>query len=62
MFREGNSLLKVGVPMMALALMIAVAVVRATVGSELGRAVAEEDASKSVREALRTFPFPVPAM
>ena len=28
MFREGNSLLKVGVPMMALALMIAAAVVR----------------------------------
>ena len=62
MFREGNSLLRVGVSMMALALMIAVAVVRATAGSEPGRAVAEEVASKSVREALRPSPFPVPAM
>ena len=48
--------------MMAIALMIAAAVVRPTAGSEPGRAVAEEVASKSVREALRTFPFPVPAM
>jgi hypothetical protein len=47
---------------MALVLMIAAAVVRATVGSEPGRAVAEEVASKSVREALRPSPFPVPAM
>ena len=38
MFRQGDSLLKVGVPMTALALMIATAVVRATAGSEFGRA------------------------
>ncbi len=61
MFREGNSLLKVGVPMMALALMIA-AVVRASAGSEPGRAVAEEVASKPVRVALRPDPVPIPAM
>ena len=62
MFREGNSLLKVGVPIMALALMIAAAVVRASADSVPGRAVAEEVASKSLREALRPSPFPVPAM
>jgi hypothetical protein len=44
--------------MMALALMIAVAVVRATAGSEPGREVA----SKSVREVLRPCPVSVPAM
>jgi hypothetical protein len=48
--------------MMALALMIAAAVVRATAASEPGRAVAEEVASKSVREALRPSHFSVPAM
>jgi hypothetical protein len=48
--------------MMALALMIAAAVVRASAGSEPGRAVAEEVASKSVREALRPSHFSVPAM
>jgi hypothetical protein len=48
--------------MMALALMIAAAVVRASAGGEPGRAVAEEVASKSVRVALRPSPLPVPAM
>ena len=48
--------------MMALALMIAAAVVRASAGSEPGRAVAEEVASKPVRVALRPDPVPIPAM
>jgi hypothetical protein len=48
--------------MTALALMIAAAVVRATAGSEFGRAVAEEDASESVRGVLHPSPFPVPQM
>lgn len=52
----------VGVPMMSLALTIAAVVVRATAASEPGRAVTEEVASKSVREALRPSPFSVPAM
>jgi hypothetical protein len=43
---------------MALALTIAAAVVRATAGSEFGRAVAEEVASRSVRGALHPFPIP----
>lgn len=62
MFREGDSLLKVGVPMTALALMIAAAVERATAGSEFGRAVTEEDASRSVRGVLHPSPLPVPEM
>jgi sortase A len=51
--REGNSLLKVGVILMALALalVIAAVVVRVTVGSERGRVVPAEVARKSVREA-----------
>ena len=59
MFREGDSLLKVGVPVRASAIMIAAAVVRATAGSEFGRAVAEEGASESVRGVLHASPFPV---
>jgi sortase A len=51
--REGNSLLKVGVILMALALalVIAAVVVRVTVGSERGRVIPAEVARKSVREA-----------
>jgi hypothetical protein len=55
-FREGNSLLKVGVPVRASAIMFAAAVVRTTAGSEFGRAVAEMVASRSVRGALHPFP------
>ena len=53
MLREGNSLLKVGVILMALALalVIAAVVVRVTVGSERGRVIPAEVARKSVREA-----------
>jgi sortase A len=52
-FREGNSLLmKVGVIMMALALVITAVVVRITLGSEFGR-VAAEVAKKAFREAPR---------
>jgi hypothetical protein len=55
-FREGDSLLKVGVSVRASAIMIATG---ATAGSEFGRAVAEEDASESVRGVLHPSPFPV---
>ena len=54
MFREGNSLLKVGVILMALALALVIAalVVSVTLGREPGR-VAAEVVSKSVGEASR---------
>ncbi len=52
MFSEGNSLLKVGVILMALVLVIAAVVVSVTVGSEPGR-VAAEVASKSIGVASR---------
>ena len=53
MFAEGNSLLKVGVIMiaLALALVIAAVVVSATVGSEPRRVVPAEVATKSPGEA-----------
>jgi sortase A len=54
-FREGNSLLKLGVILMALALVIAAVVVSVTVGSEPGR-VAAEVASKSIGVASRYAP------
>jgi sortase A len=51
--REGNSLLKLGVILMALALalVIAAVVVRVTLGGEPGRVLPAEVARKSVREA-----------
>jgi hypothetical protein len=54
-FREANPLLQVGVIMMTLALafMIAVVVVRVTLGSEPERVVAAEVARKSPGEAPR---------
>jgi hypothetical protein len=51
-FREVPLLMKVGLIMMALALLIAV-VVRVTLGSEPGRVVPEEVATKSHRQAPR---------
>jgi cytoskeletal protein RodZ len=51
--REANSLLKVGVIMMALALLIAAGVVRATLRSEPERVVPAEVATKSPGEAPR---------
>jgi hypothetical protein len=54
-FREGNSLLKMGLIMMALALahVIATAVVSATLRTEPERLVAAEVATKSPGEAPR---------
>jgi sortase A len=52
-FREGNSLLKVGLIMMVLALVIAAVVVSATLHSEPERVVAAEVAAKSPGEAPR---------
>jgi hypothetical protein len=54
-FREVPLLMKVGVIMMslALALVIAAVAVRVTLGSESGRVVASEVATKSLGEAPR---------
>jgi hypothetical protein len=53
-FREVPLLMKVGVIMMALALLIAAVVVSATVGNEPGQVVAAEVARRFPDEAPRT--------
>ena len=53
MLREGNPLLKVGLIIMALALVIAAVVVSATLGSHPERVVTAEVATKSPGEAPR---------